>query len=288
MISKITNNYKNIVELFGPCRLEFDIIEDGNYYTECIPFIIKMAPKTSHEVFRVKNLQDIEKLQENNYVIYIDPQIIRERKMDLITSLAFKLSQKTIILYPGSTTTAHSAIILREVGHKVIYVGQREFQTGEKIDLELLMKLGKNGFLTLHEDGTVKKSYIYSLDNRKDRPSSFEKAKNTYRVDIDKIDDRYRATLHIPPADIKFSIDVPIGYEENPALPGKEIEVHYISELDNTLFNILKLVNIDKMELMNVLRALHEMGKIKLYSENENVLPTNADSWIGISGKDLP
>jgi hypothetical protein len=139
LIISLSNEFEKVSTLVGQCRLEFAIIEEGVYFTECIPFLVKTQQKIPHEVYRVKNVQDIEKLKSGD-IVYIDPQIIRERRMDLITSLAFKLPQGTVILYPGSTTTAHSAIILRESGHKVIFVGQREFQTGEKMDADLLLR----------------------------------------------------------------------------------------------------------------------------------------------------
>jgi len=141
LILKIARHYRKLNNLFGPHRLEFDVLRRGIYYIEAVAFEKKeeeeSAVQFSGKVLKVKNLDDIQKVKKTNRVIFVDPSIIKKRNMDLLTCLACNLPHKKVILYPGSTTTAHASIIFREMGHSVVYVGYEKFETGENVVIKI-------------------------------------------------------------------------------------------------------------------------------------------------------
>ncbi len=139
-------DYKKFVTQFGKHRLEFASQIEGIYFRECVPFYqvgqksIEMQIKD--KILKISSSAEIKKVSKNHRIIYIDPKIIQKRNMDLLTSLAFNIPHKKIILYPGSASTAHAATILRERGHVLVFVGNKKFNTGQKVKIGL-----KNGEL---------------------------------------------------------------------------------------------------------------------------------------------
>lgn len=140
-ILKIGRDYRKLVSLFGPHRLEFDVLKRGIFYIEMVAFEKKEEEESvvqfSGKVLKVKNFEDIQKVTKTNRIIFIDPSIIKKRNMDLLTCLACNLPHKKVILYPGTTTTAHASIIFREMGHTVVYVGFEEFETGDNVVVKI-------------------------------------------------------------------------------------------------------------------------------------------------------
>lgn len=141
-IFQVVRDFRKFVKLYGPHRLEFAFEEDGPFYRECIPFVLKKerfaALKIRGRVKRIVTRKDLEKMKEK--IIFIDPSVVKKRKFNFLTSLATQSGGKKVILYPGSATTGHAAIIFREAGHTVVYVGNQIFDDRE----EVLIKT-KNG-----------------------------------------------------------------------------------------------------------------------------------------------
>lgn len=141
-VFQVSRDFRKFIKIHGPHRLEFGFEKDGPWYRECIPFILKkerlVALKLCGRVKRIITREDLEEMKEK--IIFIDPSVVKKRKFNFLTSLATQSREKKIILYPGSTTTGHTAIIFREAGHIVVYVGNEIFDDGE----EVLIKT-KNG-----------------------------------------------------------------------------------------------------------------------------------------------
>lgn len=137
-ILQISRDFRKFVKIYGPHRLEFGCEKDGPYYRECIPFVLKkekfVAFKKTGRVKRIIIRKDLEKLKAK--IVFIDPSVVKKRKFNFLTSLATQSQAKKIILYPGSATTGHAAIIFREAGHMVVYVGNEIFNDGEKVLIE--------------------------------------------------------------------------------------------------------------------------------------------------------
>lgn len=152
-ILKITSDFQRFREKYGSHRLEFAVQPEGVYFRECVIFKpIKVGGKEvkiTGSVLRISEPKDIKKINKNNQVVFIDPEIIRKRNMDLLTSLAFNIARKKIILYPGSATTAHAATILRERGHILVFVGKQLFKSGRKV--EVGFKHGQLAVLGKHD-----------------------------------------------------------------------------------------------------------------------------------------
>jgi len=149
-ILTIAKDFKRFVEKFGPHRLEYAFQNEGVYYRECIPFIIRKekAPeiKEEGEVFRLNTKSDLPKIGKEQRIIFVDPIVIKKRMMNLLTFLATQAQDKKIILYPGSATTGHAATIFRETGHLVVFVGNEFFKDGERV-----MVKTKNGELVVQK-----------------------------------------------------------------------------------------------------------------------------------------
>lgn len=141
IILKIGRHYRKFVKLFGPHRLEFDVLSTGIFYIEATPYQKKESQSSviqfSGKVATVRNSQDVEKIKFNNKIIFVDPKIIKTRNMDLLTYLACNLPDARVILYPGSTSTAHASVIFREMGHTVVYVGYELFHNDEEVVVKI-------------------------------------------------------------------------------------------------------------------------------------------------------
>jgi phosphoenolpyruvate synthase/pyruvate phosphate dikinase len=165
-ILQIAKDFEKVTKRFGPHRLEFILQPEGIIYRECLPFTIKKreekATLAEGEVLRIKDVKDIQKVQENNKIVFIDPKVIQTRSMDILTSLACNTPYEMTILYPGTATTAHAAIIFREQGHLVVYVKNKVFKTGEKVKIDIqqgqlvAVRLGRSKYtLTLSKNAPV-------------------------------------------------------------------------------------------------------------------------------------
>ena len=143
-ILRVSRDFRHFIKLYGPHRLEFAYEKSGPYYRECIPFILKkekvLDVKVTGWVKRVLTKKDLDKIRGK--IVFIDPLVVKKRQFNLLTLLATDSSEKKVILYPGSATTGHAAIIFREAGHTVVYIGREVFSDGEKVLVET-----KNGEL---------------------------------------------------------------------------------------------------------------------------------------------
>lgn len=139
LIKEVARGLRRFIKLFGPHRIEF-AFEEKLFWRECLPFLVKKEKKASFKgrVLRISKREDLEKVNKGAKIIFIDPLVIKKRKMNLLTVLAARAKGSKIILYPGSATTAHAATIFREMGHQVIYVGDKIFADGEKVDSQTL------------------------------------------------------------------------------------------------------------------------------------------------------
>lgn len=137
-IGQLARAFKNFVTIFGPHRLEFASQPEGIYFLECVPFRPILSPKSMESKGQVKiihAIEDIPTVSSNDKIISIDPKIIQQRNMDVITTLAFSLPPKRIILYPGTASTAHAATILREKGHVLVFVKHELFRSEDKVEI---------------------------------------------------------------------------------------------------------------------------------------------------------
>lgn len=140
LIKKVAKGLRQFIRIYGPHRIEFAFEKEGLFWRECLPFLVKKEKKAyfKGKVLQIKKREDLEKVNHRSKIIFIDPEVIKKRKMNLLTILAAKAREPKIILFPGSATTAHAATIFREMGHQVIYVGERVFVDGEEINSQTL------------------------------------------------------------------------------------------------------------------------------------------------------
>lgn len=145
-IREVTDYCRQFIKIYGPHRMEFAFEEEGLFFRECLPFILKKekAPEVREEgvVFRLNTKSDLAKIGKRQRIIFVDPIVIKRRQMNLLTFLATGTQDKKIILYPGSATTGHAATIFRETGHLVVFVSNEFFDDGERVLVET-----KNGEL---------------------------------------------------------------------------------------------------------------------------------------------
>lgn len=134
----LAQDFQKLTKRFGPHRVEYVLQPEGIVFRECVPFKMEKQEEISAQgaVEVVSCSKDIARLGKNAKIVFVDPVIIRERNMDLLTELAFETPHKLIVLFPGSATTAHAATLLRERGHKVIYIGQETFVPKEKVCIQ--------------------------------------------------------------------------------------------------------------------------------------------------------
>jgi len=149
IVLKIGRDYRKFAKLFGYHRLEFDVLSTGTFYIEATPYkkkdITGSMIQFSGKVITVKNNKDVSHIQAGNKLIFVDPKVIKARNMDLLTYLACNLPEARVILYPGSTSTAHASVIFREMGHTIVYVGYEIFHNGEEVVVQI-----EDGELVVH------------------------------------------------------------------------------------------------------------------------------------------
>ena len=138
-ILSVTRDFKKLIDKYGPHRVEFAVQSEGVYFRDYTPFEfskdlnISAFANTKGTVIKVSTLDEVKNIKNTSQILYIDPLVIQQRNMDLLTSLAYNFDQPMIVLYPGSASTAHAATILREKGHSVCYVGGTQFESGDKV-----------------------------------------------------------------------------------------------------------------------------------------------------------
>ena len=141
IILKIARHYRKFNKIYGPHRLEFDVLKTGIFYIEATEYAKKETSQPSIQfsgkIVRVRTLEDINKIKITNRIIFVDPKVIKTRNMDLLTHLACTLPEGKVILYPGSVSTAHASIIFREMGHTIVYIGSEIFNDGEEAVVQI-------------------------------------------------------------------------------------------------------------------------------------------------------
>jgi hypothetical protein len=141
LILKVARDFRRLINLAGPQRVEFDVLPEGVFYIEAVGFEKKEEGEPmvqfSGKILRVKSLEDVRRIKKNNRLIFVDPKVVRERDMDLLTCLACNTPHRQTILYPGTATTAHAATIFREMGHTVVYVGLQDFEDNENVVIRI-------------------------------------------------------------------------------------------------------------------------------------------------------
>jgi len=141
-IVEITKDFKKFTDRYGLHRFEFAGQPEGVYFREGVKFtpvetVVKDV-KVTGKVLRIKSSKDVGKVNKEIEIVYLDPEIIQKRNMDLLVAFACGVKERKIVLYPGNASTAHAATILREKGHVMVFVGADGFKTGNvvKVDLE--------------------------------------------------------------------------------------------------------------------------------------------------------
>ena len=136
-ILTIARDFKRFIGKFGPHRLEFALQREGVYYRECLPFVFhkEKVPQVDEkgQVFKLNTQTDLPRIGRKQRIIFVDPMVIKKRKMNLLTFLATTTQDKKIILYPGSATTGHAATIFREAGHLVVFVADQIFKDDDRV-----------------------------------------------------------------------------------------------------------------------------------------------------------
>ncbi|MBU0975195.1 MAG: PEP/pyruvate-binding domain-containing protein [Patescibacteria group bacterium] len=168
----IAKDFEKIINLYGPSRVEFDIIEDKHYFIECTPFTIEKSKNkdldSSGKILAVKKISDIEKTTTNGKIIFIDHKVIEKREWDILTTLAYNLSPNSIVLFPGTVTTAHAATIFREKGHILVYVRNQTFNSGELVRIRL-----KGNHLVAEKENPERIPHTLILSKRVNNYKSF-------------------------------------------------------------------------------------------------------------------
>ncbi len=159
-VLEIAQDFNKVYEVYGNHRLEFNYNNYGINYTECTEFTLEEDDDTDFKITNgsiscISEYEDINKINtcETN-IVYITNDIVKNRKMDVMTSLAVSSNKKLIILYPGTSTTAHSATIFREQGHTIVYTKNQDFQENDFVEIginngELEAKVIKNNYPSL-------------------------------------------------------------------------------------------------------------------------------------------
>lgn len=138
-ILSVGRDFKKLIDKYGPHRVEFAVQPEGVYFRDYTPFEfskdlnISSFVNTKGSVVKISNLDEVKSVKNKSQILYIDPIVIQQRNMDLLTALAYNFDQPMIVLYPGSASTAHAATIIREKGHSIVYVGGTQFETGDKV-----------------------------------------------------------------------------------------------------------------------------------------------------------
>jgi hypothetical protein len=138
-ILSATRDFKKLIDKYGSHRVEFAVQPEGVYFRDYTPFEfskdlnISSFVNTKGSVVKISNLEEVKSVKNKSQILYIDPIVIQQRNMDLLTALAYNFDQPMIVLYPGSASTAHAATIIREKGHSIVYVGGTQFETGDKV-----------------------------------------------------------------------------------------------------------------------------------------------------------
>jgi len=138
VIISIAKDFQKVIKKYGPHRLEFIQQPEGVIFRECVEFELQEQAKVSlkGKVKVIKNEADLKSLKKDDKVVFVHPLVIRNRNMDLLTDLCFESPNKLVVLFPGSASTAHAGILLRERGHEIIYIGQKMFKDGQMIILK--------------------------------------------------------------------------------------------------------------------------------------------------------
>lgn len=141
-IRQLTQHFTDYNSQHGPHRLEFAFLEEGVKFLECVPFKEIISTQNDKHLTgtltRISRLSDLDNITDKQELLFLDPQIIKDRNMDLLTTLAMSVKRKKVVLYPGSATTAHAATILRERGHILVFVDNQEYQTGDHVRVEIV------------------------------------------------------------------------------------------------------------------------------------------------------
>lgn len=141
-IMQVARAFEKVTSKYGPHRLEFTHpAGEEIYFLECSPFDVQRKTEESiqieGEITVVEDLGDIETVKKNNHIVFIHPSVIAKRDRNLLTTLAVNTPHQTIILYPGTATTAHAATIFREMGHKLVFVPDKKFINGDRVWIQL-------------------------------------------------------------------------------------------------------------------------------------------------------
>jgi hypothetical protein len=122
-----------------PKRIEFTSDGFNLYLMELLNHEIEEIKYKSidltGEVFVIANKRDFErfcKTQRKDSVIYISKELIENRDYGVLNMIA-SLKQKTNVLYPGTTTTAHAMRVLCDAGHNAFTVGNKIFTNKQEV-----------------------------------------------------------------------------------------------------------------------------------------------------------
>jgi len=142
---------KNMLEMFGPYRLEFDgtRVRDQDYLfiIESAPFITPQNSKEAVEHFAVERTkpviivnsrEEIEKLGRDNFPIVHIPKVKLQRgeERGYLRDLSIIAKEKNLhllVLVGGNIATEHAVRMFHQNGHDVIFCEKAEFFDGEPV-----------------------------------------------------------------------------------------------------------------------------------------------------------
>lgn len=142
---------KNMLEIFGPYRLEFDGTHVGGqdylFIIESAPFITPQNSKEAVEHFAdertksviiVNSRKEIEKLGSDNFPIVHIPKVKLQRgeERDYLRDLSIIAKEKNLhllALVGGNIATEHAVRMFHQNGHDVIFCEKAEFFDGEPV-----------------------------------------------------------------------------------------------------------------------------------------------------------
>ena len=141
-ILQIAQDFQKVEKEYGNHRIEFILQEEGIVYRECTKFKhepdLQISANVKGVVKVIKTLNDVSNYENSeSNIVYIHSSVIKDRNMDILTTLAIQNKSQLIVLYPGTVTTSHAATIFRELGHVLVHVGNEVYKNNEEVEIKL-------------------------------------------------------------------------------------------------------------------------------------------------------
>jgi pyruvate,water dikinase len=132
---------------YGPQRVEFSTDEGGICFNEVADYFKDKSTRQADisvrgevlEIEKIEDLKDLEKmdkekLEKGETIILVSENVIASRNYDILGTLA-AWKDRLYVLYPGVAATQHAMRILADKGHKAFLVGQQKFKSGDEVQI---------------------------------------------------------------------------------------------------------------------------------------------------------